>query len=357
MKKNNITSISFACLISFPILSIFSGIGTFNIIKNAKVDAHLSTIIAFLLGFFIIKLFFIIFNYKGEYDILDKNKLLFGKTFGSIINYLINICYLLIGTILLYNISNFAISQFLAETPMIIFMILFGIILVYSVMLGIENIARSGIIFFMIIFFLTILSTSGIISHFKIDNIKPFLETGINPPIKGGISLLLTNITPIFLLLIVEKDKIDKTDKLKKEIIFFYFLAFLFLFLAIILTIGSLGIELSSIYQYPEYTVLKKVSLFDFIERIENFIYVKWIFSTFITLTLIIYHIKSTIKKDNKIIIPSLILTTFIILSNIIFKNNTIFYYVIYHFLPFICLTLLFLYLLISISILLKTKN
>ena len=125
----------------------------------------------------------------------------------------------------------------------------------------------------------------------------------------GGVALTLTNIVPIFMLLIVPKDKVEHNQKTKKHLIIFYTLGFIFMFLAILLTIGSLGIYLSDIYQYPEYTVLKKISLFEFIDRIENFIYIKWILSSFICLSLVIYYINHSIKKNSKKLFPTIMVS------------------------------------------------
>lgn len=354
MKKNKLTSTGFACLICFPILSLFNGIGTYNIIKIANVDSYISVIISFFLGLLCLSLFLLIFNYQKDLSIIEKNKLLFGNILGTIINYIIGILFLAIASILIYNISNFAISQFLAETPLLIFMLLIGILLIYNVSLNIENISRVSIIFLGIFCLLTIISTTGIFNHFEISNIKPTLEYGLKRPVQGGLTLTITNVVPIFLLLIVEKNKIDNNEKLKKHLFFFYCLAFVFIFLTIFLTIGCLGIHLSNLYQYPEYTVLKKISLFNFLERIENFIYIKWILSSFICISLIIYYLKNTINQKSNKIIPSIITLVIIFTSLQIFKNNTIFYYIVYNYLPYICLLLLFIYMIIGLNILIR---
>lgn len=354
MNKSKLTSFQFSCLIYFPILSLFSGIGTYNTIKTAGIDAYLAIPIAYLIGFLLITLFFLIFNYQPNLNITQKTKLLFGKNLGIIINILINLCLLFIGIILLYNISNFAISQFLSATPILIFMLVIGSIIFYNVSLGIENISRVAILFLGIICILTLISTSGILPNFETSNIKPFLEYGIQKPFLGGIILCLTNIVPIFMLLIIEKKKITNQTKITKHVIFFYTLAFLFAFLAIFLTLGALGIHLSKLYQYPEYTVLKKISLFNFIERIENFIYTKWILNSVICLSLITYHISKSIHPKSTKIIPLTITILIIILSNMIFKNNTIFYNMSFKILPYICLLLLIIYLIIGLNIFIR---
>ena len=354
MNKEKVSNIGFSSLITFPILALFSGIGTHNTIKIAEVDSYISVFLAYILGFIPLLLFLLIFNYKKELSIVDKIKYLFGNILGTIINYIIDILFLLIGVTLFFSINNFAISQFLAETPIIVLMLLIGLVLVYNVNYGIETISRVGIIFLGIIFILTVISTSGIIPHFEMSNIKPTLENGIIPPLKGGLTLILTNIVPIFVLLIIPKDKIRNDKNTNKSLIIFYTIAFIFAFLAILLTVGSLGIYLCDIYQYPEYTVLKKISLFNFLDRIENFIYMKWILSSFSCLSLIIYYLNVSIKKDSRKIMPTIIVGSMIYIALNVFKNNTIFYNFILNIYPYICLLLLSIYIIIGINIIVR---
>ena len=158
------------------------------------------------------------------------------------------------------------------------------------------------------------------------------------------------------MLLIVQKDKISEKQNLSKYFTFFYFLSYLFAFLAIFLCLSSLGIYLCKIYQYPEYTVLKKISLFKFIERIENFIYIKWILNSFITLSLIIYHLSFSIKKESRKLIPTISTLLLIFFSSYIFKNNTLFYFIGLHYFPIVCLALFILYLIIGINIFIRKR-
>ena len=72
------------------------------------------------------------------------------------------------------------------------------------------------------------------------------------------------------------------------------------------------------------HTSISRISLFGFIERIENLIFVQWIFSTVSTISLIIYYISNSIKKEDKNIVrPTIIMTLIIILTLKLFKNNT----------------------------------
>ena len=87
--KTKFSSLQFACLVMFPILSLFTGIGTFNIIKIARVDSYMSPLFAGLLGIIVLLMFIYIFNYEPDKTIIEKNKLIFGNILGTVINYII----------------------------------------------------------------------------------------------------------------------------------------------------------------------------------------------------------------------------------------------------------------------------
>lgn len=355
MNNNKISSLQFSTLMIYPILSLLSGIGLYNIIKIAQIDCYISTIISTILGFIIIGLFIFTLNYKKDLTLPEKNIYLFGKVLGNIINYLINILILFVGIVLIYSISNSIISQFLAETPIYIILTFMGLTIIYNVTKGIEVIARTGIIFFIIIIILTIISTLGLIPFFDVSNIKPILANGISKPLEAGITLTLTNIVPILIMLIIPKNNITNSKKINKYIIILYLISMTFIFLATFLTIGALGIHLLKIFPHPEYIVLKKISIFGFIDRIENIIYIKWLLNDFISFCLIVYYISNSIKKQNKQkLLPTITTIIILVLSQMLFKDNTEFKWFIYHVYPYLNLLLLTIFIIIFINIIIR---
>lgn len=355
MNNQKISSLQFSCLLIYPILSLFSGSGFYDILKIAGLNSYLSIIIATILGIFILLLFLFIFNYKPDMAIYDKNIYLFGKILGNIINYLINILIIIIGVVSAYSISNFIVSQFLSETPIYIILLMLGFTTYYSVSKGIEVIARISVIFFIIIFLLTIISTLGLIPNFKLDNLKPVLEDGMKMPVIASLSFCLTNIVPIMIILIIPKNNIIDKEVCVKYIFIAYAISMLFTFLAVILTIGTLGIELLKIFPYPEYMVLKKISILGFIDRIENFIYIKWMLNDVVSISLIVYYICNSIKaRDKQKLLPFVVILVILVLSQLLFKDNTEFKWFVKNIYPYLNLALLGIFVAIFINILVR---
>ena len=321
MNKNiSISKLEFAILLTYPLITTFNYISYKNILTISKIDSYLSIIYAFILGIIPLLLFIYIFNYKPELSLPNKNIKIFGKILGTIINYITTFIVSILGIIILYNTTNFIILNYLKETPKIIIILAIGLTIVFNISKGIEAIARTSFLIFIIIIILTICSTIGLITKFNIENILPILNNNINNVIISGNTIFINNILPIYMLLIIPKNYINKPKNINKYIFLSYFFSFLLIFIICYLTIGILGINLINIYSHPEYIILKKISIMNFIDRIENIVYLKWLFNSLITLILITYFITNSIKTKDKInhitTIIILIITTIIIITS-----------------------------------------
>ena len=170
----------------------------------------------------------------------------------------------------------------------------------------------------------------------------------------GGIEMFFVNNVSLFLLLIIKKNDVEGWDKIKKRAILLYTIAFLFIIIDSILTIGVIGIYLTRLYQYPLYIALENISLFNFIDRIENFVYIKWFLVSFVFLSLIIYHISKLLSCVRIKYSSSSIVLMMIVLSFVIFKNNTNYYNICYYIFPYICIGLVAIYIIIGINIFIR---
>ena len=356
MKNWKINPLQFGTLVSFTILSTLIGIGFNNLINIAKLDSYISIIIGYIIGFVPILLFIYLFNQEKTLNELIND--IFGNILGKIINYLLLIPIGIIGLCSVYSICNFMVSQFLSDTPIIILYVVPSIVILYGIIKGIESLSRTSLILYVITLILVIITVLGLAPKLDFNNYKPILENGITSPLKGSLIFTISDIIPVFIVLAISKKNIKDKEKTTKSIIIFYTISILIMFLNIAMTLGTLGIHLTEMYQYPEYLVLKQISFFNFLDRIENFVTIQWIFRTFILVSLVVYYIKNTIKKDtNSKIIPALILATIIILDLVIFKNNTMFTNFVSEIYPYSNLFLFAMIIIISIAVFLKNKR
>ncbi len=326
MIKNKINSLQFGSILVMMMMASFLGTGFFSVVKAAGVDAYLSIVIAFLLGFIIIWSFLYLFNYEPDLPLNKKIIKLFGKRLGMVINLLFALIALSMGLTSMFNLTNFITSQFLPETSVMLIGFIFTFLVILINIKGIETISRTCLILITLNMVLYLIAVLGLIADFDVSNLKPFLEYGIDRPLHGSIYILGFNISPIFLLLMIPKNSLIDGNKAKNFLIFFYILGMVLMFLVLFLTLGNLGIFLTSIYQYPEYIVLKNIDLFQFIDRIENILTIQWIFGLFINLSMVVFFLSNLVKNNNKSKLLTILISVIIlIISKTAFINNTIY--------------------------------
>lgn len=137
--------------------------------------------------------------------------------------------------------------------------------------------------------------------------------------IKTILLFICFTVTPnIFLLNI--KCKIKKF----KDFVNGYIIGSITIIVPIILCIGTFGIPLANILRYPEYMILKKITIFSF-SNLENILTSSYIFDSIIAGFIVLYTLNSILKKyfNNKY---ALIIITIIvlILNHILFSKNII---------------------------------
>lgn len=356
--KNKINNIEIFSIFLLSYVSSSIGLSLFLAIKKANIDAYIGIFIGTIIGIIPLLIFLYIFNYQKDKPIYDKITNLFGKIMGNIINILLTILFFVVASTILYNISNFIVSQYLVDTPLIYILVISSLIIIYILTKEIEVIARISSIFMVIFISFFIFGFSTLKSSLLIDNIKPILEFGLKKPlIVGLINSLITTI-PTFAILIIPKKNINNDEKTEKYLIISYVISSIILVSISFAACSVLGKYLIGLYQYPGYIALKRISIFKFIDRIENFLSLHWILSSFIAVIMCIYYVKDNIKrKKNSTILNTIILLVITILSYKLFRNNTQFNNYIYYIYPYILLAIFIIFVIITLRILLKKKK
>ena len=344
MKKINL--LEYTSTFFMIIIAPFLGMGLYNLLIKANIDSSISVILGYILSFSFLVIFFKINNYKPDLNLKEKINTLFNKKISILIISILCLALFLMASALSYNLNSFVISQFLSETPIIFIAIIIGILIIYINNKGIEIIFRVSNLLFFINIILLIVAIFGNYNRIDLTNMLPLLSIGIERPIIGSIYILIFQLIYMFILLIIPKNSIKNNKHFNKAIIIAITCAFILFLLIIIYTIGSLGIDLTLKYHYPAYIVLKEISIFGFIDKIENFIIIHWVFEIFILLSLIIYFIN---KMTN--IKPYILVITNILFYTIIFRNSTLYNYIVSTYMPYLSITILIIMLAICFKI------
>ncbi len=352
--KEKINNIELSSSLFLILFSCTLGIAPYITIKSSGIDSYIGVIIGSIIGLIPVFLFCYIFNYEIDKPIYIKTKIIFGKVLGTIINIFFIILYFILAITILFNTSNFIISQYLTDTPIILVTIIFSLTAYHTCNKGITTLSKISLIYMVIIIILFSLATIGLIPEIETDNLKPVLEYGLKGPIISGILYSLVLTTPIYGLLLIPKKNIENYNKTTKYIVITYLITTIMIIFMTLVASSCLGKHLLSMYQYPVYITLKRISIFGFIDRIENFLSIEWILSTFVCFTLPIIYIKDSITKTNNKIINLIIIIFIIISSILLFKNNTFFNHYLDSVYPYILMILFGIYIIMFIVIIIK---
>lgn len=349
----------FASLIFFISQSMFLGIGIPQILSSSKQNSPYSIILGFILGFIILYLFMKIMNYEKDLNIFEKMEKLYGKILGNIINLLLFLLFSFYFLYTLWSVQLYIQNKYLDKTPSIIILILFLIPTIYSVNKGIKTISKLSLIIFMISIIEIFLCIFGLTGFVEINNLKPFFEVPILKILKNSLYFISYFLTPIFMLSIVPKNKLENSDKINKTISIFYIIGCINFLLLFIFIIGVFGIELAELFYYPEFTLIKKINYFDFIQHVENILSSQWLFSLFITEVMSLLFSKEYLvqKKIYKKSIYYILIAVALVFSTMLFKNTTIGYDLVKKYFSIIYSIPIFILVIVSVILILFKKN
>ena len=191
-------------------------------------------------------------------------------------------------------------------------------------------------------------------SNVEIDNIMPIIinRKHIMRIIDGAIFHAFTCAFISTLFLCINKDKIVDKEKYNKTFIICYLVASLALTLVMFFILSCFGYNMSTLFRFPEYILLKKIEISNTGLHLENLLAFRWLFYMIALGNIVTYNIICIIKSfsskeklSNYIVIFICLLCLFI--SKMIFYNvpsairNIKLYYVPYVALPlFILLTI-----------------
>ncbi|MGM9834544.1 MAG: GerAB/ArcD/ProY family transporter [Bacilli bacterium] len=298
---------------------LFFGAGLSFLFLKSNNDTWIACILGFILGLVAFKLLHIANKRNSKQDICDliKNNIVM-----KIIVYLF--CFLLLNYLLtVLTIMNH--SFFLFETPPLFIAILFMIVIIYGVRKGETVFAKVAefLFFISIVVFIFKLFGYGSYALNYYDNIFPIFNTRINNFLMSTLIFFIYSFFPNILLLSFKDMHLTY-----KDMIIGYIIGAISIILTILIISMTFGFPLTTIIRFPEYMVLKKISLFDVFKNMENILVITWYFDCIVSGFIITNIIKKLnnntfhpiIKKGTYIL---LLILSLLIAVNIFVKDYT----------------------------------
>ncbi len=324
---DKVQSMGYSSFVYALMINPFLGMAIYNIFKIAKVDTWVSALVGGIIGIIPLLLILYIIKHSNGDNILDLNIRIFGKVFGNIMNVLINISVILFVSLILYNLSLFLNTQYIPDTSSLYIKILIIIPVIYGASKSISTLSRVSQIVLIINVILFLISLFGIAGDVNFNNLLPVMSDGILNPIVGAIQYVIFGVLPLFFLTIIPTKLVPNSEKITKKVSIMYIVVNVILFIIFFVTTAILGYEIISIYKYPEYMVLKRFSLFEIVERVENTLAIQFVFSMFVSITFGASFINTSLKRvfkkvKSQQLFAYIVGIALIIISTVMFKNS-----------------------------------
>ena len=325
MIKNKLNNFDICTLNYFITRAFLTGFLFNSLLNLIKQDSWIIPLIGIIIGIIFTLIITYIFNYEPSLTLTEKLTKLFNKNFAIILIIVFCIFCFFMCTLTYLNLNNFIHGQFLSKTPTLAIATMCVIAIYYVLTKGLNTIAKTGNILFYIAMILFFISFVGLLPFMKIENLKPFLNNNATNYLESLNCFYSFNIVPMIFLTILPKDKINN-PKIKKTLMFSFILSSITMFTVIFSTLSSFGYELTALYKYPEFHVLKNISLMGLEARIESILIIQCIFDFFMFIVLTIYFIANSIKQNIKIkninILYAILCILLVILTNYFSKYN-----------------------------------
>lgn len=259
-----------------------------TVTKEANQDAWLATILALGLGLGVIYLFIIVSRLYPKLSFVQYSIEILGKWFGSIVS-IFFLGYLFFSiTAHVRELGDFVTTQILIQTPIQVIIFLFIIIIMMGVRSGLEPIARTSELLFPIVCFFLILLFILVFPNIHVDWVRPILENGIKPVLKGTLAATAFPFMELVVFLMI-LPSVNQKNKLKKGFFVGAIIGGIILFLVVLLCILVLGKGATIRSLYPTFILARVIHIDNMIQRIEGIFATIWIITVYLKITLYTY--------------------------------------------------------------------
>ena len=279
----------------FMIITLLSSIGTAILISpasvtsEAKQDAWIAAIISVVLSLLLIKLFVTVGKRTPTLTFVEANEKILGRFFGKITSIGFIILSFLSAGELLYFIGIFMKTSVMPETPTMAFAFLFSIIIIYAAFLGIEVFARSAEILFPMFIIIFIFFVVCISPSVHMENLQPIMEVPAKSLFFSIIRLMGIFSFPLVILLMIFPSTVNVHKSAQKGFYIGTILGGIVLIAIITLAILVLGPANTASRTFPSYSLAQRISIGNFLQRIEVIMAAMWIISIYIKTFMFFY--------------------------------------------------------------------
>lgn len=263
---------------------------------QAKQDTWIAVIIAIIWASALVLMFSRILSLYPGKDLFDILQIVMGKFMGKLIS-IIMIWYAFhLGALIMRNLSELTNVSVFPDTPVIVPMVFFTILLIWGVKAGLEVIGRWSEFFVWIVVTLFIVITCLSMTQMNIDNLKPILSDGVFPVLRGAFSAFSFPFgeTVVFMMVF---SNIAKVKNYNKTFLLGLIIGGAIVFIATIRNLLILGVYLISTYYFPSFISISLIHLGQLLQRLEISVVIVFLICTYIKTIICLFAVCKGISK------------------------------------------------------------
>ncbi len=258
---------------------------------EAEEDAWLAIFFGMAGGILIFLIFHALYQTYPDSLPTQYMRNIIGNYLGWVLGFAYCLYFLYLSARVLRDFGSMLLTVAYHETPLFIVNLLLILLIIYTVYQGIEVMARTGELLFVILYVLAIsgfilIVSSGLIN---LSNLKPVLEEGILPILKVAITQTIYVPFGEAIAFSVILPYLNNPKKAKKVGIFALCLSGINLMIVMAVNISVLGVNLTKRSQFPLLTTIQSIQIADFLERLDVFFMLALIIGIFIKITIFFY--------------------------------------------------------------------
>jgi spore germination protein KB len=263
---------------------------------EAKQDAWIAVIIAFLWSIILLLMFSRLLSLYPGKDLFDILEIVMGKFIGKFISILMIWFAFHIGTLVMRNISDFTNTLVFPDTPVVLPLLPLALLLIWGLKAGIEVIGRWGEFFIWIVILLFIFYTSLSITEMDVNRLKPMLNNGIALLLKGAFSSFTFPFGEIVIFTMVFSN-ISKSKNLSKVFLLGSSIGGFIILLSTLRNLAILGSErISSVY-FPSILTISLIHIGNMFQRLEILMILAFLVCIFIKIIICLFAVCNGISK------------------------------------------------------------
>jgi spore germination protein KB len=286
----------------FTVITILFTLGSSILIvpsglaHEAKQDAWIASALGLLVGLLVVMLYNRLGTRYPHMTLVAYSQEILGKWLGITVSFLYFCFFFILAALVLRNIGDFMATQVLIRTPIQFIHVFFLGVVILGVRNGLETFIRTAEIFLPWVFFFFFLMVVLLPPQMEFNHVLPVFGYGIKPILRAAVPLIGTPYMELVVFLILFP-YISNVRKAGKAFLAGVFIGGLMLIIISLLSILVLGADLTASQMYPSYGLAKKISIGDFIERLEVIMAGIWFITIYFKLSICFYASTTTFAQ------------------------------------------------------------